>query len=203
MIVLGVDPGLRVTGYGCVRTGFSKHSLVEAGVIRLSRTDKEDGGAASVSKRLVELERDFCALLDRLCPNAVAVEAIFAHVAHPATAMIMGHARGVLLLHIAKRKLQLIELSPRLVKKTMTGSGRAEKVQMQHAVQEYFGLSELPKPPDVADALAIALCAAERTRLGTSLDDSEGLEASIAAHLLKPRKSAKAKRSLPRDVLER
>lgn len=203
MVVLGIDPGLRITGYGCVRAGFSKHSLVEAGVIRLSRNDKEEGGAASVSKRLVELERDFCALLDRLSPAAVAVEALFAHAAHPATAMIMGHARGVLLLQIAKRKLKLIELSPRLVKKTMTGSGRAEKQQMQRAVQEYFSLAELPKPPDIADALAIALCAAERTRLGLSLDNDEGLESSVAAHLLKPRKSSKSKRTLPRDVLER
>lgn len=201
MVVLGIDPGLRVTGYGCVRGGFSRHSLVEAGVIRLSRRDKEEGGAASVSKRLIELERDFCAILDRLSPRVVAVEALFAHAAHPATAMIMGHARGVLLLEIARRKLRLVELPPRLVKKTLTGSGKAEKSQMQRAIQEYFGLAALPKPPDVADALAIAVCAAERSRLGIDLDDGERVE--IAVQLTTKKRSARAKRMLPKDVLER
>lgn len=186
---LGIDPGLRITGYGCVRVQASRATLVEAGVFRLARTD-EDGNAASVSRRLKELDTDVRALLARLKPSCVAVEGIFAHAAHPATAMIMGHARGVILLAIAQAGVPVIELKPAEVKKFLTGSGRAEKGQMQRAIQDYFRLPELPKPPDVADALAIALCAAERSRLG----------ASAPALIAKPRRG---KRTLPADVLNR
>lgn len=192
MIVLGIDPGLRLTGYGCVRCDGVRHELIEAGVFRLGRTDKATGDAASVSSRLVELESDVSALLDRIKPKAVAVEGLFVHTQFLATAMIMGHARGVILLTIAKRKLPLLELKPALVKKSMTGSGRADKGQVQRAVQEYFRLKELPSPPDVADALAIAVCGAERLRLG---------EAGEAMPFTTPKKSRR--RSLPRDVLER
>jgi crossover junction endodeoxyribonuclease RuvC len=192
VIVVGIDPGLRLTGYACVRAGQERHGLIEAGVFRLSQTDKATGDAASVSARLLELERDVAGLLDRVKPHAVAVEGLFAHSAHPATAMVMGHARGVILLLIAQRGLTLLELKPALVKKYMTASGRADKGQMQRAVQEYFRLPEPPKPPDVADALAIAACGAERLRLG---------ESGAVLALASPKRSRR--RTLPRDVLER
>jgi crossover junction endodeoxyribonuclease RuvC len=193
MRVLGVDPGLRLTGYGCVEVALAgTHALVEAGVFRLARVEKETGDAASVSARLIELERDFAELLERVKPQAVAVEGLFAHAAHPVTAAIMGHARGVLLLTIARRGLTLVELKPAMVKKFMTGSGRAEKAQMQRAVQAYFQLAQPPSPPDVADALAIALCAAERLRVAET--------GELAQVMMKPKRS---RRTLPRDVLER
>ncbi len=190
MTFLGIDPGLRITGYGCVRFGRDRAALVEAGVFRLARTDHETGDTASVSKRLVELDKDVRALIARLKPSCVAVEGLFAHTAHPATAMVMGHARGVILLAIAQAGVPVVELKPAEVKKFLTGSGRAEKGQMQRAVQEYFRLPELPKPPDVADALAIALCAAERSRLGLH----------APALTAKPKR---ARRTLPADVLNR
>lgn len=190
MTFLGIDPGLRITGYGCVRRGSARASLIEAGVFRLARTDRETGDTASVSTRLVELDHDVRALIARLKPSCVAVEGIFSHAAHPATAAIMGHARGVILLAVARAGVPLIELKPAEVKKFLTGSGRAEKAQMQRAVQEYFRLPELPTPPDVADALAIALCAAERSRLGV---DAPALAV----------KAKRGKRTLPADVLSR
>jgi crossover junction endodeoxyribonuclease RuvC len=172
---LGIDPGLRVTGYGCVEgTGLRNGAkLVEAGAIRLVRASKtgaeEEAGevadAASVSSRLVELEGDVIGILDRLRPDVCAVEALFSHYKHPATAIVMGHARGVLLLAVRQAGMTLVEIKPAEVKKSLTGFGQSGKGQMQRAIAAEFGLAEPPSPPDVADALAIALCAARRRAL--------------------------------------
>lgn len=185
MRVLGIDPGLRITGYACLEavgsSAFgSMPRIVEAGVFRLGKAvaaakpepDSSGaidlarrvrrGGAASVSTRLLELDRDFAELLARVKPEVLAVEAIFAHSKHPATSIIMAHARGVLLLNGKRAGLRLVELRPATVKKALTGNGQAVKAQMQRAVQERFKLTEIPSPPDLADALAIALCAMER-----------------------------------------
>jgi len=190
VITLGIDPGLRLTGYACIRVAGPRCEILEAGVIRLRRRDEEDPKAApSVSQRLAELDREFRALLERLTPESVAVEGLFAHREHPATGMIMGHARGVLLLAVAQRGLPLVELKPAAVKKFLTGSGRADKGQMQRAVQQHFGLAEAPTPADVADAIAIALCASERSRLGLPAPTASG--------------ARKRRRTLPADVLAR
>jgi crossover junction endodeoxyribonuclease RuvC len=160
MRILGIDPGLRLTGYACVesRSIASQPSVVEAGVFRLD-------AKSSISDRLMELEADLVSLIDRVQPQRVAVEAVFSHYAHPATAVVMGHARGVILLCARKASLDLLELRPAEIKKAATGYGRADKSQMQRAMQAAFGLAELPSPPDVADALAIALCGTRRTSL--------------------------------------
>ncbi len=188
MRVLGIDPGLRLTGYGCLEGLGARPALIEAGVIRLvgasgpkepspareaspaeqlaaaiaGKPRRKRPSAASVSTRLLELERDFVELLERLKPDAVAVEQMFAHHKHPGTVIVMAHARGVLLLAIKRAGLRLIELRPSEVKKGLTGNGQADKVQMQRCIQAHFGLAEPPNPPDVADALAIALCATRR-----------------------------------------
>jgi crossover junction endodeoxyribonuclease RuvC len=167
MRMLGIDPGLRLTGYGCVEGDLDAPRLVEAGVFRLGKASKSGdeepiGGAAGVSARLAELERDLSAAIERLKPDVAAVESLFAHYKHPATAIIMGHARGVILLAINRARLPLVELKPNEVKKSITGNGHADKPQMQRAVQIQFNLAEPPSPPDVADAIAIALCAARR-----------------------------------------
>jgi crossover junction endodeoxyribonuclease RuvC len=189
--VLGIDPGLRLTGYGCIEVRGLDCDLVEAGVIRLTTNKPGKGtstrgrtaadGAGSVSSRLTELDRDFRAVLKRLAPDVVAVESIFAHYKHPATAIVMGHARGVLLLAIRAAGVGLIELKPNAVKKSLTGHGHADKGAMQRAIQTRFALDAPPRPPDVADALAIALCAATRgataptngTRRGKRLTSAE------------------------------
>jgi crossover junction endodeoxyribonuclease RuvC len=86
------------------------------------------------------------------------VEQLYAHYAHPRTAILMGHARGAILLAAAERGLQTASYSATRIKKTITGSGRATKDQIQRTIQRELGLREPPEPPDVADALAIALC---------------------------------------------
>ena len=160
MRVLGIDPGLRLTGYALVDAARDRLSLVEAGVFRVTKGAGRT--ALSVSARLEELDSDFRAALKRLQPHTIAIESIFAHYKHPATAIVMGHARGVLLLAVQQAAIPLVELKPTAVKKSITGNGHADKSQMQRAVQAYFGLAEPPEPPDVADAIAIAMCAAQR-----------------------------------------
>lgn len=160
MRTIGIDPGLRITGYACVDAG---PSLVEAGVFRLvSARERATGQARSIADRLVELERDVSDLISRLTPGVIAVEGLFAHYKHPATAIAMGHARGVILLAARRAGLDLVELKPAAVKKFMTGSGNARKPQMQAAVRDRLRLARAPEPHDVADAIALALCASSR-----------------------------------------
>ncbi|MFM8640974.1 MAG: crossover junction endodeoxyribonuclease RuvC [Planctomycetota bacterium] len=157
MKVVGIDPGLRLTGYACVelRPGAMEPALLEAGVIRLKAQEP-------VVRRLRTLHEELGALLDELRPDRLAVEEVFAHVAHVRTAIVMGHGRGVVLLAAALRDLPLDEFAPAEVKKALTGRGQASKVQMQRAVMHQFGLRSVPEPPDVADAIAIAACSARR-----------------------------------------
>lgn len=212
MRVLGIDPGLRITGYACLeeRGHGQVPAIIEAGVFRLRRTagpalDSDDGtrlprDAASVSARLMELDRDFRALLLRVKPQSVAVEGLFAHVAHPATAMIMGHARGVLLLAVQQMGLPLVELKPAAVKKSLTGFGQADKLQMQRAVQSQFSLPELPSPPDLADAIAIALCGLQRLGVAQGLSATDPL--SGAADGLKAAKPPGKRRDRSASALK-
>jgi len=157
MRIVGIDPGLRITGYACVelRPGSTEPSLIEAGVVRLKPTD-------SVIVRLRALHEELGALLDELQPGRVAVEEVFAHVKHVRTAIVMGHGRGVVLLSAALRDLPVDEFAPAEIKKAVTGRGQASKEQMQRAVMHQFSLRKLPEPPDVADAIAIAACCARR-----------------------------------------
>lgn len=153
MRVLGLDPGLRLTGYACVALRDGRDALDEAGVLRLKRGDGSPDGLAT---RLVELEADLRELIERLGPDAACVESVFVHKAFPQTAVSMGHARGVILLTAKRAGLPILELSPAVVKRSMTGFGRATKEQMRLAVQARYQLPEPPTPADVADAIAIA-----------------------------------------------
>ena len=162
MRILGIDPGLNVCGYGCLEAGICQERLIEAGVVR---TDRHD----SLEKRLDHIAHDIDILLDSLTPDVVAVEQLYAHYAHPRTAILMGHARGVILQRCAQRDIDLKSYSATKIKKATTGNGRASKAQMQRAVQSIMGLVELPEPNDVADAIAIALCCANDLKLGVLL----------------------------------
>ena len=157
MRVLGIDPGLRIAGYGCIDLEGNSISptIVEAGAIRLE-TDKP------ISFRLKQLYDDLSEIISELAPEVLAVEKIFTHKDHLATAPIMGHARGVILLAGEQANLPLIELTPAEIKKSVTGNGRATKEQVQHAITGILKLLEAPKPSDVADALAIAITAGIR-----------------------------------------
>jgi crossover junction endodeoxyribonuclease RuvC len=157
MRILGIDPGLQITGYGCVdlKPRAREPVLVEAGVFRLKPK-------ASLAFRLKQLNEDLCGLLDELKPEVMVVEKLFSHYRHARTAIIMGHARGVVLLAGELRGIRLDELAPTEIKRAVTGHGHASKLQMQRAVMSQCGLKQMPQPPDVADAIPIALCAARR-----------------------------------------
>lgn len=157
MRILGIDPGLRLTGFGVVeiRPGSIEPALVEAGVIKLN-------AKASVADRLAQLAEDLAGVIADAKPDRLAVEKIYSHYAHPRTAIIMAHARGVILLCARQSNLAIEELAATEVKKALTGNGHASKEQMQLAVQAQFRLPQPPSPPDVADAIAIATCHARR-----------------------------------------
>lgn len=165
MRVLGIDPGLRLTGYAVVDAaaalsgGRREPRLVEAGVIRLDAQQ-------SVERRLGELWDDLSRVVDEHRPDVLAVEKLFAHYNHPRTAIIMAHGRGIVLLLAQQRGLRVAHLAATEVKKAVTGHGHASKGQVQRAIAVHFGLDEPPSPPDVADAMAIALCHAWRVGVG-------------------------------------
>lgn len=149
--VLGLDPGLAITGYGVIDISGGKPKLVEAGVIRVSR-------AQALAARLLELHSGIEEVIASYSIGAVAIEQLYSHYERPRTAILMGHARGVLTLAAAQKGISVHSYEATKVKKLLTGNGRAPKDQMQRAIQLQFRLKEPPDPPDVADALAIALC---------------------------------------------
>lgn len=158
--LFAIDPGLRLTGYALLeRSSASRDpALVEAGVIRLTRRPGPD----HLERRLGELDAELAELFDRLAPTHLAVEKLYAHYRHPRTAILMGHARGVILLAAVRRGISIEHLPSTEVKKSVTGNGHASKAQIQQAVCEHFELERPPSPPDVADAIAIGLCGASR-----------------------------------------
>lgn len=151
--VLGIDPGLQCTGYALLAEAQppAEARLIEAGVIRLPRT-------CSLAERLIELEQGLAAIVENHQPAILACEELYAHYRHPHTAILMAHARGVMLLAAARAGLTIIPVAATNVKKLLTGSGRATKRQVQLAVAATLRLPTVPEPHDVADAIAIALC---------------------------------------------
>jgi crossover junction endodeoxyribonuclease RuvC len=149
--ILGIDPGLNVTGYGVLEAGDGAPRLLEAGVIR-------GATRGSLTGRLAEIYQGVADVIAGLRPTVMALEELYSHYKRPRTAILMGHARGVICLAAAQAGIPVMHYSATQVKKVLTGSGRAPKRQVQRAIQHELGLLELPNPPDVADALAIALC---------------------------------------------
>ena len=152
--ILGIDPGLQITGYAIVEVGPHRPILCEAGVVRSS----EGCATIDLAQRVSNLYDSIVGVLDQFRPQVVVVEQLYAHYEHPRTAILMAHARGVIFLAAAQRRLPVISYNATRVKKTITGNGRAPKDQVQRTIQRELGLQQLPEPPDVADALAVALC---------------------------------------------
>ncbi|MBW8041999.1 MAG: crossover junction endodeoxyribonuclease RuvC [Planctomycetes bacterium] len=153
MRILGIDPGLQVCGYACLEIDADKEKLIEAGVIRT------DSGSA-LQEKLNRIGEDTESLLKSFQPGIVAVEQLYAHYAHPRTAILMGHARGVILQKCAAAAIEVRSFSATRIKKSITGNGRASKGQIQRTIQTILSLPELPEPNDVADAIAAAICCA-------------------------------------------
>jgi crossover junction endodeoxyribonuclease RuvC len=153
MRILGIDPGLQVCGYACVETDAESEKLIEAGVIRTQSSEP-------IEVKLNRIAEDTQSLLENFRPGIVAVEELYSHYAHPRTAILMGHARGVILQRCAQAAVEVRSFSATRIKKSMTGNGRAPKEQIQKTIQTILRLPELPEPSDVADAISAALCCA-------------------------------------------
>ena len=151
MRILGIDPGLRITGYGVIDYRPLRPVLVDGGVIRLKPK-------TPLADRLVELDAELDSLIDEYKPEVVAVEQLYSHYAHPRTAILMGHARGVILLTARRKGVRVEQFAANRIKQSLTGHGHASKAHMQRTIQALWNLPEPPDPPDVADALAIAVC---------------------------------------------
>lgn len=154
MRILGIDPGLQVTGYAVLETAAPGPKLCEAGFVQSSN----GRSTADMAPRLCSLYNGIVEVMEQFRPGVVVVEQLYAHYEHPRTAILMAHARGVLFLAAAQKNIPVISYNATRIKKTITGSGRASKDQVQRTMQREFGLPKLPEPPDVADALAAALC---------------------------------------------
>lgn len=147
MIILGIDPGIGRTGYAFLQKTGSKIALLESGCI----TTKPGPEA----KRLLEIKQDLDALIKKWRPEAICVESLF-FAANAKTAMMVGQARGVVVVTAAEHQLKIIEVTPLQVKMAATGYGKADKPQVQRMIVKLLNLKKIPKPDDAADAAAIA-----------------------------------------------
>ena len=151
MRILGIDPGLNVTGYGVVEGEPDKVKVVEAGVVRTN-------GRGSMEDKLFQIAKELEEIISQFQPDAIAVEELYSHFGHPRTAIIMGHARGVVFLKAAEARIPVFPYASTRIKKSLTGNGRASKQQVQLMIKSTLALARVPEPPDTADALAVALC---------------------------------------------
>jgi crossover junction endodeoxyribonuclease RuvC len=166
MLVLGIDPGTAITGWGLVSREGNELALVDYGTVRTS-------GDASLPQRLQVLYRDLGQIISSHQPSAVAVEKLFFN-KNVRTAMTVGQARGVVLLAVAEAGLPVHEYTPLEVKQSVCGYGRASKEQIQKLVQMLLGLDSVPQPDDAADAIAIAICHIHSSRLHAMLAQYDG-----------------------------
>ncbi len=148
---MGIDPGLCRTGYALLQRGPDGPILREGGVIR--STSK-----LTLSERVLEIAEGLREVMREYHPQVMAIEQIFSTVQFPKTAILMAHARGAILLTAAEYNVSVVDYTPRQIKRMLTGSGKASKEQVQHAVKNELGLDKILEPNDVADAFAVALC---------------------------------------------
>jgi len=146
----GIDPGSERTGYGCVETNGSRHSIVTCGAIT-------SPASASFPERLLAIHTGLSVLLADCRPDCVAIENLF-FATNVRSALKLGHARGVAMLAAVEAGLPVVEYTPAEIKRAVVGYGRAEKSQVQQMVKILLGLPAVPSPHDAADALAVAIC---------------------------------------------
>ena len=147
-IILGIDPGSRVTGYGVIREQQRKLYYIDSGCIRCA--------VGTLPERLLQIFNGICLLMEKYSPDEVAIEEVFMH-KNASSALKLGHARGVAMVACASHRVAVSEYSAREVKQTGVGYGAADKIQVQHMVVNLLRLSATPQA-DAADALAIAIC---------------------------------------------
>ncbi len=158
MIILGIDPGYAIVGYGVIEVDKGKFTAIDYGVIRTPQYE-------SISVRLSMIARDLQAIIDKYKPDAVAIEELFFS-ANRKTGIMVAEARGVILLTCANSCGNLYEYTPMQIKQAITGYGGADKQQIQHMITLLLRLKSIPKPDDAADALAVALCHGQSAKFG-------------------------------------
>ena len=151
MKILGIDPGLIRTGYGLIEAeNPHKMKLIEAGVISTESNDK-------ISIRVTDIFKNISDVIKEHKPSVLVLEKIYSHYRHPATAILMGHARGIVCLASGLNGVKLVNYPSTRIKKAITGNGQASKKQIQRSVSTLLGLKTLPEPVDISDALAMAI----------------------------------------------
>jgi crossover junction endodeoxyribonuclease RuvC len=166
MLILGIDPGIAITGWGLVSSESGALSLVEYGTVRTSQ-------GTPLPERLQTIYSELGQVISSHQPTAVAVEKLFFS-KNVRTAMTVGQARGVALLAVADGELPLHEYTPMEVKQSVCGYGKASKEQVQKLVQMLLGLDFIPQPDDAADAIAVAICHIHSSRLESILARGAG-----------------------------
>ena len=150
MVILGIDPGYAIVGYGAVEVDKGRMRALGYGAITTP-------AGVPLQNRLLEIYQDMLTLLDHFKPDAVSVEELFFNT-NVTTGIAVGHARGVILLSIAQKGLPFYEYTPGQVKQAVVGYGKAEKRQVMELTRNILGLKKIPRPDDAADALALAVC---------------------------------------------
>lgn len=150
MIILGIDPGYAIVGWGVIEYNGSKFKTLGYGSINTP-------AGLEPSERLLMVYEGMCEIIQKYHPEQIAVEELFFNT-NTTTAILVAEARGVILLSAKKAGLEFFEYTPLQVKQAVVGYGRAEKKQVISMVTTLLGLSKPPKPDDTADALAIAIC---------------------------------------------
>lgn len=162
MIIAGIDPGTATTGYAIIEANGTQIKLIEYGCIKTSST-------IPGHKRINKIYDEVCTLLDTYKPSVLAIERLFFN-RNVTNAIHVGQASGVVMLAAAQRDIKVFSYTPLQVKIALTGYGRADKRQMQQMVKRFLGLSEIPKPDDAADAIAVAICHANSSRVEAKLN---------------------------------
>lgn len=164
MRIIGIDPGIAITGYGIIEKEGNRFTPVDYGKVTTS-------AGQDTCKRLVSVYNDLIRIFEIYNPQCAAVEELFFN-KNAKTAMVIGQARGVAILAAANAGLDIYEYTPLQVKQAVVGYGRAQKKQVQYMVKLLLNLKEIPRPDDVADALAVALCHGSSSKLQAILDRS-------------------------------
>jgi crossover junction endodeoxyribonuclease RuvC len=158
-VILGIDPGTRVTGYGVICINGSSHQILDFGCIH-------PPSSLPHPERYLFIFNGIECLLDKFLPTAVAVETQFMY-KNAQSAMKLGMARGTVLLAAARRKIPIFEYAPKKAKLAVVGNGSASKEQVQKMIQLLLQLPQPPEPQDAADALALAICHAQQKKFNT------------------------------------
>ncbi len=182
MRILGIDTGLAETGYGIIDAVGGVCHVLEAGVISTASD-------ADLTIRLQRIHEVVSSLLDEFTVDRIVVEDLYAEYPHPRTAIMMGHARGVVILAAAQRAVVVQSYPASLVKKSLTGNGRASKDQVRRMVMRVLKLTEAPSPDHISDALALAIrhAAPTRTRAGVRAPSGRTMAPAVAEAIARAR----------------